>query len=79
MDYSSQQLGQRRGKHAYTVDTSLFEKFVIALRNSDADADMMLEIKDKEKSALKALNVLRNISMSHSKLSLYDNCEQVQG
>jgi len=35
----------------------LFEKFVLTLK--DFDVDIMLEIKDKEKSALKALEVIK--------------------
>jgi UV DNA damage endonuclease len=60
MDYSSQQLGQRKGKHADTIDTSLFEKFVLTIKNFDAD--IMLEIKDKEKSALKAFEIIKTCS-----------------
>ena len=57
MDYSSQQLEERKGKHANTIDILLFEKFVLTLK--DFDVDIMLEIKDKEKSALKALEVIK--------------------
>jgi UV DNA damage endonuclease len=56
MDYSSQQLGQRKGKHANTIDISLFKKFVLTLK--DYDADIMLEIKDKEKNASKAFEII---------------------
>jgi UV DNA damage endonuclease len=60
MDYSSQQLGERKGKHVNTIDISLFEKFVLTLK--DFDADIMLEIKDKEKSALKAFEIIKTYS-----------------
>jgi UV DNA damage endonuclease len=62
VDYSIQQMRgsdnrRRKGKHAQTIDTILFKKF---LKKSEAfDFDIMLEIKDKEKSALKALDVLK--------------------
>ena len=64
VDYSSQDTrnkednkSSRKGKHAKTIDTSLFRKF---LKDTEGlDFDIMLEIKDKEKSALKALEVVR--------------------
>jgi len=46
MDYSSQQLGERKGKHADTINISLFKRFVLTVK--DSDADIMLEIKDRE-------------------------------
>jgi UV DNA damage endonuclease len=61
VDYSSQDLGNernnknRKGKHAETIDTRLFRKFL--KETEGLDFDIMLEIKDKEKSALKALEV----------------------
>ncbi|MBN1756545.1 UV DNA damage repair endonuclease UvsE [bacterium] len=58
VDYSSQEPGKIRGKHAQTLDPHDFRNF-LAL-NPKRDLDLMLEIKDKEKSALKALKLLRN-------------------
>jgi UV DNA damage endonuclease len=61
VDYSSQDLGNernnknRKGKHAETIDTRLFKTFL--KETEGLDFDIMLEIKDKEKSALKALEV----------------------
>jgi UV DNA damage endonuclease len=53
MDYSSQQPGRRAGAHAEHIDTADFDRF---LREIEAvDTDIMLEIKDKEKSAIIAL------------------------
>src|SRR5215212_6899832 len=64
VDYSSQDTrnkvdnkSNRKGKHAETIDTSLFRKFL--KETEGLDFDIMLEIKDKEKSALKALGVVR--------------------
>ncbi len=57
VDYSSQQRGQRPGSHAKTLNTALFKKFLHESRGFDFD--LMLEIKDKETSALKALKILR--------------------
>ena len=57
VDYSSQQRGQRSGSHAKTLDTANFKKFLLKTRG--LDFDLMLEIKDKETSALKALKILK--------------------
>jgi UV DNA damage endonuclease len=57
VDYSSQQGGQRPGSHAKTLNRALFKKFL--LETKGLDFDLMLEIKDKETSAFKALEILR--------------------
>jgi UV DNA damage endonuclease len=64
VDYSSQDTrnkgdnkSNRKGKHAETIDTTLFRKFLN--ETEGLDFDIMLEIKDKEKSALKALGIVR--------------------
>jgi UV DNA damage endonuclease len=57
MDYSSQEKGRRRGTHATTLDPLLFHRFLLESRPHDLD--VMLEIKDKEKSALAALGIAR--------------------
>lgn len=59
VDYSSQQPGERAGKHAQTIDVEDFLSTVQAL--DDRDIDIMLEIKDKEKSALKAIFRLQTL------------------
>ena len=51
---------QNQAQEADTIDVSLFEKFVLTLKNFDAD--IMLEIKDKEKSALKAFEIIKTYS-----------------
>ncbi len=58
VDYSSQQQGQRIGAHAETMDVSHFREFLHEAKG--LDFDIMLEIKDKEKSAAKGLKVLRD-------------------
>lgn len=55
MDYSSQELGMRPGQHAKTLDSTHFLEILAQIR--PFDFDIMLEIKDKERSALKALHV----------------------
>ena len=57
VDYSSQQRGQRSGSHAKTLNTANFKKFLHETRG--LDFDLMLEIKDKETSGLKALKILK--------------------
>jgi len=55
IDYSSQKAKHRKGSHIETIDLKEFTKF---LDNSKPyDFDVMLEIKDKEKSALSAVEV----------------------
>ncbi len=55
VDYSSQQKGKLRGKHTDSIVLKDFQKFLEQTRAFDFD--IMLEIKDKEKSALKAIKV----------------------
>ena len=55
VDYSSQEDGQRIGKHARSIDIEEFRKFIIETRSFDFD--VMLEIKDKEKSAIEAVKI----------------------
>ncbi|MGA2160591.1 MAG: UV DNA damage repair endonuclease UvsE [Methanoregula sp.] len=58
VDYSSQQTGKRPGAHAEHIDPVDFKRF---LKETAAhDLDIMLEIKDKEKSAMAALSAARN-------------------
>jgi UV DNA damage endonuclease len=57
VDYSSQQRGQRPGSHAKTLNRASFKKFIHETKG--VDFDLMLEIKDKEMSAFKALKILR--------------------
>ncbi len=56
MDYSSQQPGGRKGSHALTLDDQDF--LVFAAAAAPYDPDVMLEIKDKEKSAIRAMKLL---------------------
>ncbi|MDX5421922.1 MAG: UV DNA damage repair endonuclease UvsE [Hymenobacteraceae bacterium] len=59
MDYSSQALGERKGKHTQSIREQLFHDFLV--ETEGLDMDIMLEIKDKEESALKALEVARQL------------------
>jgi UV DNA damage endonuclease len=59
MDYSSQQPGERRGKHVTSIQEELFREFMEQLEG--IEADIMLEIKDKEASALQAVAILREL------------------
>jgi UV DNA damage endonuclease len=53
VDYSSGEPGAKAGTHARTIDLEDFRQFVYQTRG--IDFDIMLEIKDKEQSALRAL------------------------
>lgn len=56
VDYSSQHKGKRPGSHVQTIHVRDFRKF---LKSTEGiDVDIMLEIKDKERSALKALKAI---------------------
>ncbi len=65
IDYSSQSIGERKGKHAQTLDKShficMYKEFKNAIIEGHADLDIMLEIKDKEKSALLALKMIKGL------------------
>lgn len=52
VDYSSQKKDARKGSHAESIDLRHFARFITAV--AGMDFDIMLEIKDKEKSALRA-------------------------
>jgi UV DNA damage endonuclease len=57
VDYSSQQPGDRKGRHADHLDEKHFARFLKDSR--ETEIDVMLEIKDKEPSALSALALAR--------------------
>ena len=57
VDYSSQEPGKRMGAHAEHIVPEEFRQFLNETRM--ADFDIMLEIKDKEKSAISALDIAR--------------------
>ena len=59
MDYSSQAPNERRGKHVQSIQEQLFHDFLT--ETEGLDMDIMLEIKDKEESALKAVELARSL------------------
>ncbi|MCS6903417.1 MAG: UV DNA damage repair endonuclease UvsE [Candidatus Bipolaricaulota bacterium] len=59
IDYSSPLPGGRLGSHAHKLDELHFRRF---LKEIDKyDFDVMLEVKDKERSALRALEIVRAV------------------
>ena len=64
MDYSSQAPGERRGKHTSSIQLELFREFLENLQG--LDVDIMLEIKDKEASALPAVALLKELGYIES-------------
>lgn len=62
MDYSSQAFGQRKGKHTDQIEEELFRNFLNDLDGEDAD--LMLEIKNKEASALIAIAVAKEMGLT---------------
>jgi UV DNA damage endonuclease len=57
IDYSSQAKGKRKGSHCESIDPKHFKRFI--KETQSMDFDLMLEIKDKEKSAKKALEIIK--------------------
>lgn len=55
VDYSTQEEGARKGRHTQTIDLDHFNSFL--MKSRPYDFDIMLEIKDKEKSAEAAISV----------------------
>lgn len=59
VDYSSQQHGERKGKHVQSIEEPLFHDFLA--ETEGLDMDIMLEIKDKETSAAKAVEIAQQL------------------
>ncbi|MFC1787471.1 UV DNA damage repair endonuclease UvsE [Halobacteriota archaeon] len=57
VDYSNQKTGAKKGTHKEKIDMLSFKKFIN--ETEGIDFDIMLEIKDKEKSALKAIKLIK--------------------
>jgi UV DNA damage endonuclease len=57
-DYSSNQSNSPQGSHAHTINTKDFRHFLELTK--PYDIDIMLEIKDKEHSAVKAINTAKS-------------------
>lgn len=62
MDYSSQSVGERKGKHTASLDEGQFREFLSHLHG--LHPDVMLEIKDKESSALRAVAILYELGLA---------------
>jgi UV DNA damage endonuclease len=60
VDYSHQKEGHRTGTHTDSLDLARFRRFIS--ETEGLNFDLMLEIKDKEKSALRALKILKKSS-----------------
>lgn len=56
-DYSSQEPGARKGNHAQRLNAKHFAGYLQVIKG--LQVDIMLEIKDKEASALRALELIR--------------------
>ncbi len=59
IDWSHQEPSARIGRHTNTIDLNLFKAFISDIRVNNPD--IILEIRDKEKSALKAIRYLQEI------------------
>lgn len=63
--YSQQNSEKRSGSHSETIDLRIFKNFIDDLDN---DIDIMLEVKDKNLSAIKANNYLNNKKIKYLEL-----------
>ena len=61
VDYSSQNSSGKRGNHAQSINQTDFKVFLEQIQG--IECDVMLEIKDKERSALKALTIVRVLDL----------------
>lgn len=59
VDYSSQEKGKKIGTHAKTIDINDFKRFI--KETEGLQFDIMCEIKDKERSVLKALKLISQL------------------
>lgn len=59
VDYSSQEKGKKIGTHAKTIDINDFKRFI--KETEGLQFDIMCEIKDKERSVLKALKLINQL------------------
>jgi UV DNA damage endonuclease len=57
-DYSNQEPNSHKGKHAETINLTEFKDFVNSTK--PYNFDVMLEIKDKEKSAMSAIEIVKS-------------------
>lgn len=60
IDYSNQEPNKRKGKHSNTLDMKQFKEFVLSI--TSLDLDIILEVKDKEKSAKNAIKIINQIN-----------------
>ena len=59
VDYSDQEGGERLGVHSYEINIESFRHFLQCIK--EFDFDLMLEIKNKEKSALQAKSIIDSL------------------
>ncbi|MHA2357607.1 MAG: UV DNA damage repair endonuclease UvsE [Candidatus Heimdallarchaeaceae archaeon] len=59
IDYSNIEEGSKPGKHSNNLNLEIFQEFLIETKH--LDFDIMLEIKDKENSALEAVQILSRL------------------
>lgn len=61
--YSQQARGKKPGAHSDTIDLAEFSAFARNLEEQGLDVDIMLEVKDKNLSAVKCVNALKKHSI----------------
>lgn len=58
--YSEQDPFKRIGSHSKTINTNSFLSYLNAISSLDYDIDIMTEVKDKDFSSIKLINLLKN-------------------
>lgn len=63
LHYSNQSKEKRKGAHSEKIDSKKFREFILFLKKNfkNAKFDVILEVKNKEKSVFMAQNIIKNI------------------
>lgn len=70
IDYSNE--GNKKGSHSISINIKEFKKFL--KKTKGMDFDIMLEIKDKEKSALRAIKEVKNEKIRKNQFQTSNGC-----
>lgn len=63
IDFSNEAKHKRQAAHATSIDTKEFKRFLLETTEVTKTFDVMLELKDKEKSAIKAIKLTNQLGL----------------